>query len=372
MTTAPAGADGDGDAAATIEPSLGPVLVVGAGLIGASVAMALSRAAVPAFIRDVDAAVAHVASSRGAGSDGPIAGTPSLVVVATPPNQLGAEIARALADFPTAVVTDVGSVKTKPLEYLQSRGIDLSRYVGGHPMAGSERSGPLAAAADLFDGRTWAVVDREDCDPAAVHRVVRLVRACGAVVVRMTTRDHDEAVARVSHLPHVVAALTAGRLVEAPGDHLSLSGQGLRDVTRVAAGDPGLWCQIVAANADAVGALLHELRAEMDAMIGSLEARDVPAVEQLLRAGAAGVSAIPGKHGGPSLALATVTVAIPDEPGALARLFADAAEANVNVEDLRIDHDPARRSGLVELDVADDRAEWLTAQLQARHWTAHR
>jgi prephenate dehydrogenase len=372
MTTASTGADSDADASATVESLPGPVLVVGAGLIGASVAMALSRAGVQTFIRDVDVAVAHVAASRGAGSDGPMPESPALVVVATPPDELGAEIARALADFPTAVVTDVGSVKTKPLEYLQSGGADLSRYVGGHPMAGSERSGPLAAAADLFDGRTWAVVDRQDCDPAAVHCVVRLVRACGALVVRMTTGDHDEAVARVSHLPHVVAALTAGRLVEAPGDHLSLSGQGLRDVTRVAGGDPGLWCQIVTANADAVGALLHELRAEIDAMIGSLEARDVRAVEQLLRAGVAGVSAIPGKHGGPSLALATVTVAIPDEPGALARLFADAAQADVNIEDLRIDHDPARASGLVELDVADDRAEWLTAQLQARHWTAHR
>jgi prephenate dehydrogenase len=86
----------------------------------------------------------------------------------------------------------------------------------------------------------------------------------------------------------------------------------------------------------------------------------------------AGVSAIPGKHGGPSLALATVAVTIPDEPGALARLFADAADAEVNIEDLRIDHDPARAAGLVEIDVAEDRADWLTAQLRTRNWTVHR
>jgi prephenate dehydrogenase len=370
MTTTAGGSHTD--LPASSEPVPGPVLVVGAGLIGASVAMALSRAGVATFIRDVDVAVAHVASSRGAGSDRPLPAGPALVVVATPPDQLGSEIQRALADYPTAVVTDVGSVKAKPLEYLESLGADLSRYVGGHPMAGSERSGPLAAAADLFDGRTWAVVDRADCDPDAVACVLSLVRTCGAVVVRMSTLDHDRAVARVSHLPHVIAALTASRLIEAPGDHLNLSGQGLRDVTRVAAGDPRLWCQIVTANADAVGALLQELRAEIDVMIGSLRDRDIPAVERLLRAGAAGVSAIPGKHGGPSLALATVTVAIPDEPGALARLFADAAAAHVNIEDLRIDHDPARASGVVELDVADDRAEWLTSQLRNRHWTAHR
>jgi prephenate dehydrogenase len=370
MTTAVRG--GDADAGPSVEPPVGPMLVVGAGLIGASVAMALTRAGVETYIRDVDPTVAHVASSRGAGVDGPLPVTPTLVVVATPPDELGPEIGRVLAEYPTAVVTDVGSVMAGPLAYLEGLGVDLSRYVGGHPMAGSERSGPLASAADLFDGRTWAVIDRPDCDPAAVRLVTQVVATCGAVVVRMTTRDHDSAVARVSHLPHVVAALTAGRLVEAPDEQLSLSGQGLRDVTRVAAGDPALWCQIVAANADAVGALLQELRAEIDVMIGSLEAGDVPAVERLLRRGAAGVAAIPGKHGGPGIALATVTVAIPDEPGALARLFADAADADVNIEDLRIDHDPARAYGLVEIDVAEDRADWLTSQLRTRQWTAHR
>jgi prephenate dehydrogenase len=374
MTTSEAGGGRSpgslGDA--HVEPLPGPVLVVGAGLIGASVAMALSRAGVQTYIRDVDPAVAHVASSRGAGSDADIAGAPALVVVATPPDDLGPEVERALTEFPTAVVTDVGSVKAKPLAHLERHGVDRGRYVGGHPMAGSERSGPLASAADLFEGRTWAVVERPDCDRAAVRRVVQLAHVCGAVVVRMTTQEHDDAVARVSHLPHVVAALTAGRLVEAPDGHLALSGQGLRDVTRVAAGDPGLWRQIVTANADAVGPLLLQLRTEIDQLIDSLETGDGQGVERVLRAGAAGVSAIPGKHGGPSVALATVTVTIPDEPGALARLFADAADAEVNIEDLRIDHDPARASGLVEIDVAEDRAEWLTTQLRNRNWATHR
>ncbi len=350
----------------------GPVLVVGAGLIGASVAMALTRAGVETYIRDINPTVAHVAASRGAGSDLVPPLPPALVVVATPPDHLGEEIALALAEYPAAVVTDVGSVKLKPLAYLESLGVTTARYVGGHPMAGSERSGPLASAPDLFDGRTWAVVDRPDCDPRAVLAVERFVQVCGALVVHMTTTDHDRAVARVSHLPHVVAALTAGRLVEAPADHLALSGQGLRDVTRIAAGDPTLWRQIVTANADAVGSLLHQLRDEIDLLIGSLEANDDGAVERILKAGVAGASAIPGKHGGPNLLLATVSVAIPDEPGALARLFTDASDAEVNIEDLRIDHDPARAYGLVEIDVAADRADWLADSLRARTWTVHR
>ncbi len=365
-------ASGGVDGAPLPDPVVGPVLVVGAGLIGASVAMALTRAGVETFIHDIDPTVAHVAASRGAGSRHQPGPSPRLVVVATPPDQLGSEIARALVDFPGAVVTDVGSIKSKPLAFLEESSLDLGRYVGSHPMAGSERSGPLASSADLFDGRTWAVIHRPDCDTAALQRVDELVRTCGAVVVHMSTTDHDRAVARVSHLPHVVAALTAGRLVDAPAEHLTLSGQGLRDVTRVAAGDPRLWCQIVTANADALGVLLRQLRTEIDGLIESLATGDHSGVEAMLAAGVVGTAAIPGKHGGPSVTLATVSAAIPDEPGALAKLFADAADAKVNIEDLRIDHDPARAFGLVEIDVAEGLAERLTSMLRARGWTAHR
>ncbi|MEJ7743959.1 MAG: prephenate dehydrogenase [Nocardioidaceae bacterium] len=350
----------------------GPVLVVGAGLIGASVAMALMRAGVQTHLKDVDPTVAHVASSRGAGSDAPLRTSPEIVVVATPPEHLGAEIAAALLEFPRSVVTDVGSIKAKPLAELVALGISLDRYVGGHPMAGSERSGPLASSADLFDGRTWAVVTRDDCEPEAVSVTAALARTCGANVVRMDTQDHDLAVARVSHVPHLVAALTAAQLASAPLEHLALSGQGVRDVTRIAAGDPVLWQQIVTGNAGAISAISSQLRDELDKLVVSLRGEDSGGVRRLLSAGVAGTAVIPGKHGGPSLALEAVNVAIPDEPGALARLFADAGEADVNIEDIRIDHDPGRAFGLVEIDVAADSAERLMKALAARGWSVHR
>jgi len=346
--------------------------VVGAGLIGASVAMALTRAGVETYVRDLDPKVAHVAASLGAGSDDRLPQAPTLVVVATPPDVLGAEILKALLAYPSAVVTDVGSVKSEPLRRLREHDAPISRYVGGHPMAGSERSGPMAAAADLFDGRAWAVVTRADCDHWAVSLVQGLVAACGAVAVTMTAQEHDVAVARVSHLPHLMAALTAAQLAAAPPEHLALSGQGVRDVTRIAAGDPRLWRQILTANAGAVTALLSSLRDDLDTVVKSLAEGDSAGIEKVLAAGVAGTSLIPGKHGGPPVSLDIVTVAIPDEPGALARLFGDVGAAKVNIEDLRIDHDPARAFGLVELDVAADSADELTRALDARGWAVHR
>lgn len=357
----------------TTRPALGgPVVVIGAGLIGASVGMALVQAGVDTYIRDIDLTVAHVASSRGAGSDSLPEVDPVVVVVATPPDHLAGEIAAALKAFPAAVVTDVGSVKAQLLADLVGSGVDISQYVGGHPMAGGERSGPLASSADLFQGRTWAVVGRSDNAPGAVAAVEMLASLCGALVVSMSAQEHDLAVARVSHLPHVLASLVAGQLRDAPAGHLALSGQGVRDVTRIAAGDPALWRQIVTANAEPLSLLLTNVRDDIDSLLYSLAVRDGEWVEEMLQAGAAGTAGIPGKHGGPNVALAAVTVAIPDQPGALATLFADARDAEVNIEDLRIDHDPGRAYGQVEIDVADDQADRLIEALQSRSWAVHR
>jgi prephenate dehydrogenase len=350
----------------------GPVLVVGAGLIGTSVAMALVRAGVAVHLRDLDPTVALVAASRAGASDAPPASAPSVVVVATPPDDLAETVGAARAEFPAAVVTDVGSVKSAVLEELLGRGADVGRYVGGHPMAGSERSGPLASAPDLFDGRSWAVVPHAASSADAVATVEAVAWSCGGVVVRMTAEQHDLAVARVSHLPHLVAAVTAGLLEGAPEEHLALSGQGLRDVTRVAASDPALWRQIVGANAVALAPLVAELRDRLDELHTALRTEQAETVEKALAAGVAGASAVPGKHGGPSLDLTQVTVAIPDRPGALAELFAHVGEAGVNIEDMRIDHDPGRAFGHVELDISASHADGLVEALTERDWTAHR
>jgi len=348
----------------------GPVQVVGAGLVGTSIALALRRAGLDVLLSDNNPDHLRTASGLGAGRIAGPDDQPQLVVVAVPPDHLGAVIRDALVRT-GAVVTDVGSVKSGPLAAVRGTP-GVERYVGGHPMAGSERSGPLAASAALFDARPWAVTPHEESTADAIEVVESLARICGAVPVRLSPAEHDAAVARTSHVPHVLAALVAGQLLDAPGTHLTLSGQGVRDVTRIAGGDPALYGQIVSANSDQVLALLLGVRDRLDDVIQALDLGDRARLESVLHDGVAGTQAIPGKHGGPVRPTGSVFVSLPDHPGELARLFADAGESGVNIEDVRIDHDPGRPTGLVELVVEEDRAEHLLTSLEAKEWVTHR
>jgi prephenate dehydrogenase len=354
-------------------PLDGPVLVVGAGLLGTSIGLALRRRGVDVALSDVSEEHLRIASGLGAANLDGVDVQPQLVVVAVPPDHLAEQISEALVQT-SAVVTDVGSVKQAPLaatrEMVEVE--QLARYVGSHPLAGSERSGPFAASAALFDGRPWAVTPHDHADPGAVELVTELARLCGATPVTFSPAEHDQAVARTSHLPHLVAALVAGRLTDAPREHLALSGQGVRDVTRIAAGDSGLWQQILTANPDALTALLHEVRDDVDILLGALSAGDRSALGGVLDRGVDGTAVIPGKHGGSVGAETTLFVAVPDHPGELARLLADAGEIGVNIEDLRIDHDPGREYGLVELTIAADSVDHLLESLAERGWTTHR
>ncbi|MCW2818612.1 MAG: prephenate dehydrogenase [Marmoricola sp.] len=350
----------------------GPVHVVGAGLLGTSIGLAVARAGLEVWLSDSSREHVRTASGLGAGVPAPPRGVAQLTVVAVPPDHIAEAVATALDRG--GVVTDVGSIKSLPLAMVADRveEAQLRDYVGSHPMAGSERSGPLAATAALFDGRPWAVVPHVHSDPAAVALVEALALVCGAEPVRLSPVEHDRAVARTSHLPHLLAVLTAGQLAEALPEHLSLSGQGVRDVTRIAAGDPDLWGQILTANHAAVGELLTEVQTELAHLRTVLDRGDDDALREILVRGVTGTQAIPGKHGGPVIATASVFVSVPDHPGELARLFADVGEIGVNIEDLHIDHDPGRPVGLVELVVADVSAETLRTSLESREWVTHR
>lgn len=357
------------------EPSgvlTGPVHVVGAGLLGTSIALALRATGIPVWLSDVNPEHIRTAVGLGAGEPAPAGGVPQLVVVAVPPLHISRAVLEALETG--AHVTDVGSVKALPLREIGDGAPEavLARYVGSHPMAGSERSGPLTASEALFDGRPWAITPHVHASAETVALVEDLVALCRATPVRLSPVEHDLAVARTSHLPHLLAVLAAGQLTEAIPEYLTLSGPGVRDVTRVAGGDPELYGQIIRANGPVVDRLLRDLRSRLDELIDAVGEESADELIEILQRGVEGTRVIPGKHGGPSLETGSVYVLVPDHPGELARLFADVGDIGVNVEDLRIDHDPGRPAGLVELVVAASSADGLASALEDRNWTTHR
>lgn len=351
----------------------GPVLIVGAGLIGTSIGMRLRESGVQVILDDLDAAATEVAIRRGAGQlIAPGSTAPNLVVVAVPPGSVVDVACDLLARYPGAIVCDVASTKAGIVAGVAERaGSAATRFVGTHPMAGREVSGPGGARADLFEYRRWVITPTRATSPAAVDAAVRLAETCDAVIVRMEPAAHDRAVALTSHLPQIVASALAARLVDAPGEDVLVTGQGLRDMTRIADSDPGLWADILTCNRDEVVPALNQLVDELQRVAGALTGENVESaavVAGLVERGAAGRSMLPAKHGGPAPKYASVTVVVGDRPGELGRLFATAGRAEVNLEDVRVEHSVGRLSAFVELSVLSDRVGQLSQALADEDW----
>lgn len=368
----------------------GPVLVVGTGLLGTSLALALSASGVAVQLSDTSPTSLALARDMGAGrvrSDGDEA--PRLVVVATPPDVAASVVLAQLSAFPEAVVTDVASVKQRVVAEVRAHaGQEARRYVGSHPMAGRERSGAGAADCDLFVGRPWVIV-AEGATPQAELVVRNLAVDVGATPLRMAAAEHDEAVAAVSHVPQLVSSLLAARLEELPESALALAGQGLRDTTRIAASDPRLWSAILVGNAGPVVGLLRALREDLDTLIGGIAPAAVDpaspdytaagraqtiapgavgAITDVMGRGNTGQARIPGKHGGAPRRYAEVQVLVPDTAGSLGRLFSDVGAAGVNIEDFAMEHSAGQSAGIAMLSVSPAAAQPLEETLEEGGW----
>lgn len=368
----------------------GPVLVVGTGLLGTSLALALTAGGVEVQLSDTSPTSLALARDMGAGvprADGDP--EPALVIVATPPDVAAVVVAQALAEHPGAVVTDVASVKARVASEVRALADDEAhRYVGSHPMAGRERSGAAAADSDLFVGRPWVIV-AEGAYPAAELVVRNLAVDVGSTPIRMTAEEQDAAVAAVSHVPQLVSSALAARLETLPESALALAGQGLRDTTRIAASDPRLWSAIVVGNAAPVVGLLKAVRDDLTVLIdgigpaavdpdgpgytapgraGTPAPGAVGAITDVMSRGNTGQARIPGKHGGAPRRYAEVQVLVPDTAGQLGRLFSDVGDAGVNIEDFELEHSPGQSAGLAMLSVVPAAAAGLEEALDARGW----
>lgn len=349
----------------------GQVRVVGAGLLGASVGLGLRARGVDVVLADASPANLRLAVDYGAGRAATADDEPVLVVVCVPPDLTATVVAAELAAHPQAVVTDVASVKVAPFSELEAAGVDLSRYVGSHPLAGRERGGAISARADLFIGRPWVVCSRPELSRTRVSVVESMILDLGATPVEMNTVAHDAAVALVSHTPQIVASLMAKRLAGSSNAALAIAGQGVRDVTRIASSEPELWVQILGANAPAVVEILRAYREDLDRVLvalGDPEASGARrALAEELAAGNAGVSRLPGKHG-QDRRFAQVIVMVDDRPGELGRLFTEMGEIGVNLEDLRLEHSPGAQFGLAEIAVLPEAQQRTIDELSARGW----
>jgi len=349
----------------------GTVRIVGSGLLGSSIGHALVARGIDVALDDTSPSQLRLAIDYGAGRRPRDDDDPSLIVVAVPPDVTADVIERELTRHPNAVVTDVASVKLEPLRDLRARGVDLTHYIGSHPLAGRERGGAISARADIFVGRPWVVCRDEDTSAADLALVEGLALDLGATPLEMTPEDHDRAVALVSHVPQLVASLLAGRFVDAPDGSLRLAGQGVRDTTRIAASAPELWVQILGANAEPVVDVLDALAADLTAVAAALRAPEAPgsrrAVADTIRRGNDGVERLPGKHG-QNRRFEQVVVMVDDTPGQLGRLFGELGELEVNVEDLRLEHSPGAQFGLAEISVVPSAVRRAVDGLEARGW----
>ena len=245
----------------------GPVLIIGAGLLGSSIGLGLRAQSVDVVVSDASPTNEAVAEDIGAGrslraleQSQESLPDPAVVVVASPPDVTASIVIESLRKYPHATVMDISSVKRSIVEDVLAANVDASRYVGTHPMAGREKSGPVAARGELFTSMPWVICAHESTRPEAVKTAVTIAVELGATVTHLDVEEHDRTVALISHVPQVMSSLLASRLQDTPLYALRLAGQGLRDTVRIAGSDPGLWVQILSANAQPVVQTLYGVR----------------------------------------------------------------------------------------------------------------
>ncbi|MFV0258449.1 MAG: prephenate dehydrogenase/arogenate dehydrogenase family protein [Acidimicrobiales bacterium] len=340
----------------------GRATVIGTGLIGGSVGMALRKQGWSVSAVDADPDVAVRAVTVGAADETGFDEASDLVVIAAPVGVVP-ELARDALARCGGVVTDVGSTK---LEIC--RAVDDPRFVGGHPMAGSEQDGLAGAAEDLFFGAMWVLTPTPSTDEDAFAKVRAVVRSLGAESLALAPDVHDQLVAQVSHVPHLTAATLMNMAVEASVEHqalLRLAAGGFRDMTRISAGRPSIWPDICVANGRAIVSGLDQLIDQLGMVRDLVASGDRIGILELLTSARSARINLPVGFG-PADDLVELAITIPDRPGEIAAIATLAAELDVNIYDLEISHSGEGRRGVMVVVVDEGRSERFIGGLMAR------
>ncbi len=330
------------------------IVVVGVGLIGGSIAAALKTQGgevevlgVDTSEASLDAALAAGALDKAALTDDALVeswiapGYADLVVLAIPVFAAREWFARLQSAGFDGIITDTASTKKVISQIAQEELADTSRYLPGHPMAGSEVNGFDGARADLFQGAYWILCPDGDTQDDVFLKLHETFSALGARIISIERSQHDSAVAIVSHVPHMVAS----SLVELAANHaderrelLRLAAGGFKDTTRIAAGSPRLWAGIALDNADALSAGLEEMRSILGRIEDAVRAKDVDALYDLLNHSSEVRRSLPAKWIPDSAKLTQVRIPMSDRPGIIAEVTGMAGHAGCNIQSIEIDH----------------------------------
>ncbi|HEX5469386.1 MAG TPA: prephenate dehydrogenase/arogenate dehydrogenase family protein [Gaiellaceae bacterium] len=349
--------------------------VVGTGLIGASVGLAAKRAGIGRVVGwDADAEALALAAARGAlddaaGSLRAAVADADLAIVATPVASLGAEVDAALAGGSGATVSDVGSTKSGLCESVSDR----QRFIGGHPVCGSEARGPGHASAELFEGATWFLTPLAETEPERYRLLHGFVASLGAVPVAIDPGAHDRLMAVTSHLPHALANLMlnyAGSIRVDGHEPLATAGGSLRDMTRVAGANPRIWVDIFLDNAAELRASLAEHRRRVEDLERALESGDAGWLARWIGEAAGNRRSLFEEAYRDAGALQRVRVHVPDRPGVLSGITQALGAEQINIEDFELQHLSPDRGGTLSVLVAGEgEASRAAALLEAQGYS---
>lgn len=323
--------------------------IVGLGLIGSSIALALSKGGWRVTGWDSDARVNAEAEALGIQIEG-VNTDAELTFVCVPAGAVANTVREVSTHLSSqdAIITDVAGVKAAIV-----RSISDPRFIGGHPMAGSELRGPRSADSEMFRGANWILTPSEGTTPTHYSRLHTILRELGATVVAVDPDQHDRLMAIASHVPHLVAGALMNEATDSSQYDavlLQLAAGGFRDMTRIAAGDPAIWPDVLFENRDAVKDTLNSLISRMQTLLGAIETSDRSELERLLQKAAEARRALPGRAV-ESESLAYLRIELSDEPGQLARVAVTASDMLVNIFDIEISHSASEAFGTLLLAV---------------------